>query len=98
MPEPVRLYLILYDISKPKRWRRVYRALSACGAWAQLSAFFCRLPPSRRDRLEAELRRAIDPETDRLLVVDLGDAERAPQRISALGAIEIPTAPHALII
>ena len=98
MPEPVRLYLILYDISEPRRWRRVFKALKAHGAWAQLSVFFCRLPETRALRLEDMLKKTIDPATDRLLIIDLGDAARAPMRIAAHGAISLPGAPQLAIV
>ena len=84
MPEPARLYLVLYDVSQPRRWRRVYRLLTRHGAWTQLSAFFCRLTPARRDVLARDLAAALDPATDRLLIADLGDAERAAARLTAL--------------
>jgi len=98
MSEPRRLYLVLYDVSEPRRWRKVHARLKAVGAWAQLSAFFCRLERLDRDRLEAQLRETIDPRSDRLLIVDLGDAERARTRVTALGNMSLPTAPIATII
>ena len=67
-----RLYLILYDISSPKRWRKVYRRLLRQGAWAQLSAFYCRLAPAERDALESELRALLNPLEDRLIIAELG--------------------------
>jgi len=51
-----RLYFIAYDVSSPKRWRRVYKAMRRRGAWQQRSAFVCRLTPGARADLEAELR------------------------------------------
>lgn len=98
MPESVRLYLVLYDISEPRRWRRVFKTLKAHGAWAQLSVFFCRLPEARAEKLEEMLKRAINPATDRLLVIDLGDAVRAPLRIAAYGAINLPGEPQLAIV
>lgn len=98
MTEPMRLYLVLYDISAPRRWRRVYRRLKAHGAWAQLSAFFCRLPPARMDRLRGELAGLIDPDQDRLLVCDLGEAARAADRLSAIGRLDLPQPPRTLIL
>ena len=95
MAEQRRLYLVLYDISDPRRWRKVYARLKARGAWAQLSAFFCRLDPAQRDCLEAELRDAIDARCDRLLIVDLGDADRALARITNVGNVALPSAPQA---
>ena len=63
--------LVVYDISDRRRWRRVYKLLCRHGEWLQLSAFRCRLGDTAARRLEAELRRLMDPATDRLLVVKL---------------------------
>jgi hypothetical protein len=33
------LYVVAYDISDPRRWRRVFRLMNGYGAWVQLSVF-----------------------------------------------------------
>ena len=95
MTEP-RLYLVTYDIANPKRWRRVYKALCRAGERTQLSVFLCRLPPERMVRLEARIRRLIDPTDDRLMVIDLGRPESARQRIRGNGPI--PEGPWPVVI
>ena len=94
----LRLYLVSYDIADRRRWRRAFRLLTRTGAWAQYSAFFCRLSPARRDALELSLRRILSETEDRLLIVDLGPAASAPDRIAALGAVSLPARPGAVII
>ena len=94
----IRLYLVTYDIASPRRWRRAYKLLTRAGAWAQYSAFFCRLTPERRLVLERALRGVLLEREDRLLVVDLGPAGDATGRISALGPLALPGAPEAVIL
>ena len=66
-------YLVTYDVSCPKRWRRVYRLLQGYGDWMQLFVFRCRLDPWRRRRMEQELRELIDVGEDRLLIAKLDE-------------------------
>ena len=93
-----RLYLITYDVASRRRWRRVYKLLTQAGAWAQYSAFFCRLTSARCEALEQSLRRGLVAGEDRLMVVDLGPAEQAAGRISALGPLALPRRPEAVIL
>lgn len=57
-------WLIAYDIRDPKRWRKVYRLVCEHGYRLQYSLFW--LPVDRKTllRLEAALKRVIDPSTD----------------------------------
>ena len=97
MSDP-RLYLIAYDISSRKRWRRAYKLLTRVGAWAQFSAFFCRITQERQEVLERSLRRLLVEGEDRLMMVDLGPADRAAARISALGEVSLPARPETIIL
>jgi CRISPR-associated protein Cas2 len=80
-----RLYLILYDVACPKRWRRVYKTLRSHGAWQQLSAFACRARPRDAETLKRALIERIDARADRLMVVDLGPDPDARRRIEQHG-------------
>lgn len=93
-----RLYLVTYDVASRRRWRRVFKLLSRAGAWAQYSAFFCRLTPERAAALERSLRGVLSAQEDRLLVVDLGPAGHAGGRIAALGGLTLPGPPEAVIL
>ena len=73
MPPAGRDYLVTYDISSPKRWRRVFRLLHGYGDWVQLSVFRCRLDPRRRRRMEQELRAVMEIGEDRLLIARLDE-------------------------
>jgi CRISPR-associated protein Cas2 len=43
-----RLYIVSYDISNDRRWRRVFKLMRGYGQWLQLSVFQCRLTARRR--------------------------------------------------
>ena len=45
---PEHLYIVVYDISDPKRWRKVFKVMNGYGAWVQLSVFQCRLSRQRQ--------------------------------------------------
>jgi CRISPR-associated protein Cas2 len=83
----VRLYLVAYDVSSPKRWRRVQKAVRRLCRRSQLSVFVCRGTPARLARLEITLRREMDLDKDRLLVLDLGPADAAAERLKAINSI-----------
>ncbi len=80
-----RLYIVTYDISDPRRWRRVFRLMKGYGRWLQLSVFQCRLTARRRADMAAALDRLIKREADHVLIVDIGDADRADPQIESLG-------------
>lgn len=76
-----RLFLVAYDIASPKRWRRVQKVVRRLCQREQLSVFVCRGNAARITRLEKELRAIIDPEKDRLMVLDLGPAGSAGEKL-----------------
>jgi len=80
-----RLYLVTYDISDPKRWRKVFNTMHGFGHWLQLSVFQCRLAARRRAEMTARLDKLIAPSEDHILIVDLGPAERVDVRVESLG-------------
>jgi CRISPR-associated protein Cas2 len=80
-----RLYLVTYDISDPKRWRKVFRAMHGFGHWLQLSVFQCRLVARRRAEMTARLDKLIEPSEDHILIVDLGLADKVEVRVESLG-------------
>ena len=79
MAPAVRDYLVTYDVSSPRRWRRVFRLLQGYGDWVQLSVFRCRLDAKRRRRMESELRAVLDEDEDRLLIARL---DKEPQKVA----------------
>lgn len=80
-----RLYLVTYDISDPKRWRKVFRTMNGFGHWLQLSVFQCRLAARRRAEMTARLDKLIEPSEDHILIVDLGSTDKVDVRVESLG-------------
>ena len=79
------LYIVSYDISDAKRWRRVFRTMKGYGEWLQLSVFQCRLNATRHAELIALLDTIIHHAEDHILCIDVGKVENVTPRISSLG-------------
>lgn len=56
--------LVCYDITEPKRLRRIHRHMRTWGIPIQYSVFCCRLTAPERKRLESDLHDLIDERTD----------------------------------
>lgn len=80
-----RLVIVTYDISDPKRWRRVFRLLRGYGEWLQLSVFQCRLSRKRQAELIALIDGVIHHAADHVLFMDLGPADQVAPRVVSLG-------------
>ena len=79
------LYIVTYDISDPKRWRRVFSIMNGYGEWLQLSVFQCRMSRRRHADLLATLDELIVDAHDHVLMIDLGPAENVEPRVVSLG-------------
>lgn len=80
------LYLVTYDISDPKRLRRVFKTMKGFGVHVQFSVFQCDLPDMDVIRLRAALTEIIHHKEDQVLIIDLGPSEGSPiKRIESLG-------------
>jgi CRISPR-associated protein Cas2 len=79
------VYIVTYDISDPKRWRRTFGVMNGYGEWLQYSVFQCRLSQQRQAELVALIDGIIDHKTDHVLFVDIGPAERVAPRVISLG-------------
>jgi CRISPR-associated protein Cas2 len=80
-----RLYIVTYDISDDRRWRRVFKLMHGYGSWLQLSVFQCRLTARRRIELARRLEAEIHAQDDHVLILDLGPADRVDPRVESLG-------------
>jgi CRISPR-associated protein Cas2 len=79
-------YVVAYDISDPKRLRRVYKLMKGYGEHIQLSVFRCELTHRALVELRARLGAIIHYDEDQVLFVDVGPEEgRGSTSISALG-------------
>jgi CRISPR-associated protein Cas2 len=80
-----RLFIVAYDISDQKRWRRVFKVMHGYGEWIQLSVFQCRLSPRRREELELRLRELVKHGEDHVLLIDVGSADRVEVAVESIG-------------
>jgi len=92
------LYMIAYDISDQRRWRRVFRIMKGYGEWLQLSVFQCRLSRVRVLQLEAALREAMNHAEDHVLIVDIGPADSVSPQVRSLGKLFQPVVREAVIV
>lgn len=83
--EQEHLYLVAYDISDQKRWRRVFKVMNGYGEWLQLSVFQCRLSRVRHAELIALLDEIIHHDHDHVVIMDVGPAEKVKPRVTSLG-------------
>ena len=79
------LYIVAYDISDTKRWRRIFKILHGYGEWMQLSIFQCRLSKAKRAELESRLREVIKNGQDHLMIIDVGPARNVDLQIESIG-------------
>ena len=80
-----RLYIVTYDISDERRWRRVFKLMRGYGRWLQLSVFQCRLTARRRAELARRLDELIHGRDDHVLILDLGPADKVDLHVESLG-------------
>lgn len=85
MAKEAHLYVVTYDISDQKRWRRVFKIMQGYGEWLQLSVFQCRLTPTRHAELIALLDGVIHHSEDHIVLLDIGPAEGVDPRVVSLG-------------
>ncbi len=93
-----RNYVVTYDISDQKRWRRVFTLMKGYGRWVQLSVFHCRLNGRRRAEMAMALETMISLTEDHVLIMDLGPAEDAGLAVESLGKSFTPIERRAIII
>lgn len=80
-----RLFIVAYDISDPKRLRKVYRTLTGYGDHLQLSVFRCDLTATQRIQLAAKLQAVIENAEDQVMFVDLGPSDGRSHSIHFMG-------------
>jgi CRISPR-associated protein Cas2 len=92
-------YIVTYDISDPKRLRKVFKACKNYGVHLQLSVFECDLTPAEKIDFESELRGLIDSKEDQVLFIGLGPSDTRGNRvISSLGQSYIKLDPPCFVI
>jgi CRISPR-associated protein Cas2 len=92
-------YIVSYDISDPKRLRKVFRLMKGYGEHVQLSVFRCELTHRALVELRARLGALIHHDQDQVLFVDVGPEEgRGNTSISALGKAYKPPERCAIVV
>lgn len=92
------LFIVSYDVSDPKRWRRVYKTMRGYGEWVQLSVFQCRMSRTRLLQLEEAIGDIVNRQEDHVLMLDLGPADAVKLRVSSIGKPFVPIRLEAVIV
>jgi len=94
-----RCYLISYDITEPKRWRKVYKLMMGAGDPLQYSVFRSELSAAERILLLEKLMPAINQGEDRIMMADLGQVNSdADDRVEFFGAPPLVTPTRGAVI
>lgn len=80
-----RLHIVAYDVSCPRRWRRLFGLLKRRGAHRQLSVFLVLADRDGVRRLAAEIAAIVDPTADRVLIAPLD--QEAQTRLIEIGVV-----------
>lgn len=78
------VYLVCYDITDQKRWRRVYKTMKGFGAWLQLSVFQCRLSRENLLRMTDSLTGLVSMVEDHLVIIDISPAESVRIKVESI--------------
>ena len=79
------LYIVAYDISDAKRWRRIFKLMHGYGEWLQLSVFQCRLSRRRHAEMIQLLDGIIHHKEDHVIAMEVGPAESIKPKVVSLG-------------
>ena len=91
-------YIVSYDISNPKRLRKVFKLMRGYGDHLQLSVFQCELNQRELIELRARLSELIHANEDQVMFVDVGPVEgRGSSSISAIGRPYLYPERHAIV-
>ena len=91
-------YVVAYDITDARRWRRVFKTMKGYGRWLQLSVFHCRLDGSRRTEMAMALESVIDARSDHVVILDLGPADEVTLAVESLGKVFQPIERRAIVV
>jgi CRISPR-associated protein Cas2 len=92
-------FIVSYDISNPRRLRKVYKTMLGYGEHLQLSVFRCELNKTEMIELRAKLSKAVHHDEDQVLFVDIGPVDgRGGGSIASLGRPYVPPERRAVIV
>jgi CRISPR-associated protein Cas2 len=93
------VYIITYDVSDDRRWRKVFKLMRGHGDHLQYSVFRCELSDRERIGLIERLTRVIKHDSDQVLFFPLGPAGGADEeRIQAIGVPYRPPRRGAIVV
>ena len=93
------LYIVSYDITDNRRWRKVFKLMKGHGDRLQYSVFRCALSDRERIELISKLSQAIKHTEDQVLFFPLGPiGGMDDQRIDAVGLAYLPVRQGAVIV
>jgi CRISPR-associated protein Cas2 len=92
-------FLVTYDVSDPKRLRRVFRVMKGFGSHLQLSVFSCDLTEMSQVLMRAALAKEIDHTKDSILIIDIGPSDgRGSTSFECLGRATKPPVKEVKIV
>lgn len=92
-------FVVSYDVSDPKRLRRVYRLMRGWGEHIQYSVFRCELNARELVELRGQLSFVINHNEDQVLFIDVGPVEgRGGTSIRAIGKTYTPPERTAIVV
>ena len=92
------LYIVAYDISDTKRWRRVFKLMNGYGEWLQLSVFQCRLSRRRHAEMIQLLDGVIHHKQDHVITMEIGPADSVKPQVVSLGKAFEPVTREPVIV
>lgn len=92
-------FLVTYDVSDPRRLRKVFKLLKGYGTHLQLSVFSCDLTEMTQVMMRAAVAGAINHAEDSVLIIDVGPSDgRGATSFECLGRATKPPAKEAKIV
>jgi CRISPR-associated protein Cas2 len=92
------VYFVCYDISDPRRWRKIFKTMKGYGVWLQLSVFQCRLNRQNLLRMTDTLTNLMNASEDHIMIIDVGPAESITIRVESYGQPFRPIERQAIIV
>lgn len=80
-----KLIIVTYDISNPRRLRKVFKAMKGFGQHLQLSVFRCDLTDMERFEMIGVLQELIHHGEDQILLIELGPSDGRTHRVDSIG-------------
>ena len=93
------MFVVSYDISDPKRLRRVFQLMRGWGDHLQLSVFQCELNAREVVELRVQLDAIIHHDEDQVLFINVGPVDgRGSRSIESLGRPYMYPERHAIVV